>query len=121
METQQNPILGDSILASNWLNPDYLFNQGAVFFHQISNFFNNNGAEITSVYHTLLFFFGLFFLTVISYSSIRLMEIRTKEHKHLKHEIAEYAHHQAERQKKLQEGEAVSKNPQWLKTLGYLF
>jgi hypothetical protein len=121
METSQNPILEDSILGSNWLNPDYLFNQGAVFFHQIGNFLDNNGAEIASVYRTLLFFLGLFFLTVISYSSIRLMEIRAKERRHLQHEITEYAHYQAEREKKAMEGEEVSKNERWIKTLSYLF
>jgi len=60
-------------------------------------------------------------LTIISYTSIRIFEIRSKEKKHLEHEIEEYAHHQAEREKKLQEGEGGSKNEKWVKTLSYLF
>ena len=117
----QNPILGDSVLGSNWFNPDYLFNQGIVFFNQVFDYFNNNNAEATSFYHTILFFVSLFFLTIISYTSIRMFEIRKKEHKYLRHEIIEYAHHQAEREKKKQEGDRVSKNERWIKTLHYLF
>ncbi len=117
----QNPILGDSILGSNWFNPAYLFNQGVAFLNQFFDFFNNNNAEATSFYHNILFFFSLFFITIISYTTIRMFEIRKKEHKHLEHEIAEYARHQAEKEKKIQQGEEVSRNPRWLKTLSYLF
>ena len=88
METSNN-IFGDSFLGSKWFSPDYLFNQGLAFFHQIFAFFSNNGAGIMSVYHTVLFIFSLFFLTVISYTSIRIFEIRSKEEKHLEHEIEE--------------------------------
>ena len=117
-----NSILENSFLGSKWLNPDYLFNQGVNFFH---NIFNNlevgDFAKILSIYHLLLFCLALFFLTLIAYCTIRVFEIRHKEHKHLEHEIAEYAHHQAEREKKLKEREGVSKNERWVKTLGYLF
>jgi len=116
-----NPILENSVLGSKWLNPDYLFNQGVAFFSQTFDFINNNSALILSIFHSILFFFSLFFLTMISYCSIRMFEIRSKERKHLRHELAEYAHHQAEKEKKMQEGEAVSRNPRWVKTLSYLF
>ncbi|MFA6076453.1 MAG: hypothetical protein WC735_00010 [Candidatus Paceibacterota bacterium] len=116
----QNPILGDSILGSKWLNPDYLFNQGVSFFSNL-NFDIENGTKILSVFHTFLFLFAIFFLTIISYCIVRMFEIRKKEHKYLKHELAEYAHHQAEHERKLQEKEGVSKNERWVKTLHYLF
>ena len=116
-----NPVLGDSFLNSKWFDPNYLFNQGVAFFHQIFNFFSNNGAGIVSIYHNVLFIFSLFFLTLISYTSIRIFEIRSKEKKHLEHEIEEYAHHQMELKKKLEEGEGGSKNERWVKTLSYLF
>lgn len=74
-----------------------------------------------SVYHTIIFIFSLFFLTLISYCTIRIFEIRSKEDQYLEHEISEYAHHLAEKEKKSNLGEAVSANPQWIKTLGYLF
>ncbi|MBI2627317.1 hypothetical protein HYW72_00095 [Candidatus Nomurabacteria bacterium] len=117
----QNSILENSFLGSKWLNPDFWFSQGAAFFHQLFDFLNNNGTGITSIFHTFLFFISLFFLTIISYTSIRLFEIRSKEKKHLQREIDEYAHHQAEREKKKQAGEGGSKNERWTKTLSYLF
>jgi hypothetical protein len=120
METSNN-IFGDSILGSNWFNPDYLFNQAVAFFHNLFSLNISNGAQILSVFHTVLFILALFFLTLISYCTIRIFEIRSKERKYLRHEIAEYAHHQAERAKKISQGEEISKNQRWLKTLGYLF
>ena len=118
-----NPILENTVLGSKWLNPDFLFNQGVVFFHQVVDFFNNFkiGSELLSFYHTILLFLALFFLTILAYTSIRIFEIRRKEEKHLEHEIAEYAHHQAEKEKKKSQSEEISKNPRWIKTLNYLF
>lgn len=122
METTNNNIFGDSFLGSKFLNPDYLFNQGVAFFRNLFGFNIDNGAQILSVYHTILFLLSFFFLTIVSYCVIRMLEIRSKERKHLRHEISEYAHHQAEREKKLQEGEGGgSKNERWIKTLSYLF
>lgn len=117
----QNSILGNSVLSSKWFNPDYLFNQGFGFFSGLYNSITGNGAQLISVFHTVLFFLSLFFITLISYTAVRMFEIRKKEHAHLEHELAEYAHHQNERLKKSKEGEAVSKNQQWLTTLSYLF
>lgn len=117
----QNSILENSVLGSKWFNPDYLFTQGISFFQNLFNYISNIDTQIISAYHTLLFIFGLFFLTLISYCTIRILEIRSKEKKHLQYEIAEYAHHQAEREKKKQAGEGGSKNERWIKTLSYLF
>ena len=114
-----NPILSGTPLGSNWFNPDYLFNQGVTFFQHLFNF--RTGTETISAFHTILFFLALFFLTIISYCTVRMFEIRKKERTHLQFEIDEYAHHQKEHEKKLQEGEGVSKNERWLKTLSYLF
>jgi hypothetical protein len=116
----QNSIFGDSVLGSKWVNPDFLFNEGVKWFSKFFNYFQGNEA-LVSIFNTILFVFALFFLTVISYCVVRLFEIRKKEKEHLHHEIAEYAHHQREREKKKQEKDAVSKNPRWIKTLGYLF
>ena len=121
LTVNQNPILSDSILGSNWFNPDYLFNQGFAFFYNIFNSNVWNWSQILSIYNTTLFFLSFFFLTIISYTSVRMFEIRKKEREHLKHEIAEYAHHKMEKEKKLQQGEEISKNPRWIKTLNYLF
>src|SRR3989344_3925495 len=116
-----NPLLENSVLGSKWFNPEYLFNQSIDFFQQVAVFFHNTGAQILAFYQGILFFFSLFFLAVISYTSIRIFEIRRKENKHLKQEIEEYAHHHAEKEKKAQQEEAISKNERWVKTLNYLF
>jgi len=115
----QDTIFGNSFMSSKWFNPDYLFNQGAVFFNNLFHY--SVSPDTITLFHTVLFFFALMFLTIISYASVRILEIRSKEHKHLEHEIAEYAHHQALREQKIQEGKDVSKNERWVKTLGYLF
>ena len=119
--TSSNLILQNSFLGSKWFNPNYLFNQVTSFFHNLSNIDPNNYTAVISLYHTILFILSMFFLTLISYCSVRIFEIRSKEQAHLRHEIAEYAHHQAQKEKKLQQQEAVSTNPRWIKTLGYLF
>jgi hypothetical protein len=119
--TTQNPALGNSFLGSKWFNPDYLFNQASAFFNDFFNYFNNNQTQIVSLYDIILFLFSLFFLSLICYCTVRMFEIRKKERHHLAQEIAEYAHHQKEREEKLKQGEAISKNERWLKALGYLF
>ncbi len=123
LPVNQNPIIENSFLGSKWINPDYLFNQSIIFFHQVADFFSNsnNASAVMSVVHMILFFLSAFFLTMISYCSIRVLEIRKKEKKHLQHEIEEYAHHQAEQEKKKSQGEEISKNKEWVKTLNYLF
>lgn len=115
----QNPLLQDSFLSSKWFNPDYLFVKGIVFFHQLYDY--TFTTHTLTFLHNATFFLALFFLTIISYSIVRLFEIRDKEHKHIHHEIAEYAHHQAEKAKKAQESGSVSNNPRWMQTLTYLF
>ncbi len=116
-----NPVLGETVLGSDWLNPDFLFNQGFEFFNQFFYFFKKNGPDMLSFSHVVLFFFALFFIFIMAYTTIRILEIRRKEYKHLQHEIAEYAHHQAEREKKASHGDEISKNKRWIQTLTHLF
>ena len=116
-----NILFKDSFLGSKWFNPDYLFNQGVLFFENLANSNFTNWGQLSAIYNSVLFFFALFFITLISYCAVRMLEIRAKEKKHLRHEIAEYAHHQAESEKKKKEVDGVSKNERWIKTLGYLF
>lgn len=117
----QNSILGNSFLSSKYFNPDYLFSKIAAFAYEVTHFSVNNIGDILAFFHTILFILAVFFIAIICYTSIRMFEIRAKEHKHLHHEIEEYAHHQAEREKKLSQGDAVSKNDRWIQTLAYLF
>ncbi len=106
-------------LNSNYLNPAYLFDVITYYLGQIWAFVTRPDA--ISIEKGLLFFIGMFFLTIICYTAVRLIEIRKKEHKHLEHELAEYAHNQAEEEKRLREEVGGSKNERWSKTLTYLF
>lgn len=114
-----NSIIGDSFLNSKWFNPAYLFSKGYAFFHAIFAFLTSG--NLKALVMTIVLFLALFFLTIICYCAVRLLEIRKKEHAHLQHEIDEYAHHQRELEKKKQEEGSGSKNERWNKTLTYLF
>lgn len=76
--------------------------------------------EITSLLNGVLLFLAMFFIAVIIYSSIRVLEIRKKEHAHLRHELAEYAHKQKEKEEKEKAKENISRNPRWVQVLEYL-
>jgi hypothetical protein len=119
METLNQPNLGEPLITLKYFNPDYLFNQGVFYIKKIFIFITSDQTIATG--KTLLIFLGIFFLTIIFYSIIRLFEIRKKEHAHLHHEIEEYAHNKAEYEKRLREEIGGSKNPRWSKTLNYLF
>ena len=116
-----NPLLGDSVLNSKYFNPDYLFQQGVDFLKNVSEFSIHISPTLITFYHGLLFFTSAFFIYIICYTSVRMFEIRRKEHNYLHHEIEEYAHHMVEKEKKAQQNDEVSKNPRWIKTLSYLF
>ncbi|MFA6301316.1 MAG: hypothetical protein WC609_03115 [Candidatus Paceibacterota bacterium] len=103
----------------SYFNLDNLFGSEP---SSIKDFF----AYITSdqaiiIFKTILSFLATFFLIVISYTIVRLFEIRKKEKEHLRHEIAEYAHNKIEYEKRLHEQSGGSKNEHWGKVLGYLF
>ena len=112
--SSSSQIVGDSFLNSKYFDPAYLFDRGADFLHYIFGFHSLGGLNF------ILSILALFFSTLIFYCAIRLFEIRAKEHKHLKQELAEYAHHQAEREQKKREGESVSSNPRWVQVLQYI-
>ncbi len=109
-----NPLIKDSILGSKFFNPEYLFNQGVAFLDKILT------TKALEGLYVVLSFLAIFFLTIIIYTTIRMFEIRKKEHLHLQHEIEEYAHNQALKEEKAQE-KGVLKNERWKKVLDYLF
>ena len=117
----QDPIFGNTFLNSKWFNPDFWFNNFTNFFHSTSHVVNTNHTDITGVYHTILVFLSIFFITIIMYTSVRMFEIRKKEHVYLHHEMHEYAHHQAEKEEKAKQTDAVSTNQRWIQVLAYLF
>lgn len=106
----------DSFLNSKFFSPDYLYYHGSNFFRGVYRFIFE-GSTLKNILAVL----AIFFITIITYCFIRLLEIRIKEKKHLEHEIAEYARRQAEKEKRLAEGEGISKNERWRKVLTYIF
>jgi len=109
-----NPLIENSFLGSKYLNPEYLFNQLVVILGYIFN------AKVLGGFYIFISFLSIFFIGLIIYCTIRMFEIRAKEHAHLHHETEEYAHNQALKEKETQ-GAGVFKNERWKKVLDYLF
>lgn len=115
----QNNFLGDTVFGSKYFDVGYLFDQALKYLKQFFVFITND--QITSIAKGVLFFFSLFFLTIICYAIVRLFEIRTKERRHLQEEIKKYAENKAEYAKRLHEEAGGSKNVHWGQVLSYLF
>lgn len=104
----------------------------ALIFLNIENFFdkaievimNFSNVVFTQKNLDILYFilsiFAIFCITVIIYSIIRIFEVRKKQHEHMHHEIAEYAHHKATSEKESRKKGSI-KNERWKKVLDYLF
>ncbi len=112
--SKTSPYLEGSFLDSKFFNPGYLYGilsdiAGAIFTRE----------TLHGIY-TVMTVLSLFFIAVIIYTTVRMFEIRKKEHAHLHHELEEYKHNQALREKKARE-EGVFKNPRWKKVLDYAF
>ena len=114
-----NNIVNDKFFKMKLLDPDYLFNQGYNFFKDIFPYIFRS--ENVVIFEIVLSVLSIFFGIIITYTSVRIFEIRAKEKKHLKHEIEEYAHHQAEQEKLSRNKEHSSKNERWSSVLTYLF
>lgn len=120
METlNQNSLLEGTFLDLKYFNPGYLFDQGVLFIKQFVVFMTSD--QVISIEKTFLFFWTMFFLIIICYTTVRMFEIRAKELKHLQQKIDEYARNKAEQEKRLREEVGGSKNERWSKTLSYLF
>lgn len=111
-------VLKEPFFSYKLLDPGYLFDRTAYFLQWLFQFIFSS--EAGSILNGIYFFLIIFFISIISYSVIRMFEIRAKEHKHLQEEIAEYAHHEKEKEKKRKEGEGISKNLRWVKVIDYL-
>ena len=115
---QNNPSTV-SFLSSKYLNPEYLFNHLFPAVVQLWNFIFSS--QFLAIARTALFFLALFFISIICYTIVRLLEIRKKEHEFLHEEIEEYAHHKHEYEQHLHEQVGGSKNEHWGKVLDYIF
>jgi len=115
MDNIFTPPQTGTFLDSQFLDPGFWFERGSGVAYKVFYFF-----FIGSTFKFILSILAIFFLSIIAYTAVRLLEIRSKEKKHLAHEIAEYAHHQAEKEKKKQ-SEGVSQNERWNNILTHLF
>ena len=111
----ENPLFDPT-----YLNLEYLFNQILEFFRGIFGPGSSSGLSSTvSFFKILLFVLAVFFIFIIIYCFVRLLEIRKKEREHLKHEIAEYTRKKAEQEKAFGEENGI-KNVRWYNVLHYL-
>lgn len=104
-----------------FINVEYFFNQIYLFFKNIFDSdptTSSSASAFTYVITNASYIFIVFFLTIIAYCTIRLFEIRKKEHEHIHNEIHEYVHHHKEKVDKV---EVVSfRNKRWETVLEYL-
>jgi membrane protein implicated in regulation of membrane protease activity len=93
------------------------------FLQRVSDYLNQtlHLAQVGHIIMIVLYVVATFFIFIICYTSVRMFEIRKKERKHLKKEIEEYAHHQAEKDKKAQEGGVKIKNERWNQVITFIF
>lgn len=109
-----NPLIKDSFLGSKFLNPQFLFDQ----ISDVFNFIFRN--ETLGVFYIVISVLTIIFIIIIVYTTIRMFEIRKKERIHLHHEIEEFAHNRALKEKNLEE-KGEFKNERWKKVLDFLF
>jgi hypothetical protein len=109
-----NPAPG-SILSSKVFNPDYWWAKMVALFELIFRTQNGN------LLRTLATLFSIFFISLMAYCIVRLFEIRRKEHHHMHEEIKEFAQHQKEKAKRLEEQKPASHNPAWSRIVNDLY
>lgn len=114
-----NSYIEGTFLDSKYLNPSYLFEEGVSFFQNFTNL--SIGTSVVDIYHGILIFLAMFFITLTCYCFIRMFEIRAKEGAHTSEKISEYARKLREHEKKTQHGGEISSNPRWITTLNYLY
>lgn len=110
-----NDALSSPISDSVFGNAEYSLSKFKDFMIH-SKFLSTTG----DILYIALFVFSTFFLFLIAYCAVRMLEIRKKEHEYLKHEIEEYAHHQAEKKEKTNQDQGSIKNERWNNILGHL-
>lgn len=113
-----NTAVSHPLFDPTFLNLDYLFNQILRFLEGLFGFAFS--PELILLVEIILALLSLFFIFVIVYCTMRMFEIRKKEHHHLEHEIAEYAHKKAEEAKGMTKEDGGIKNGRWENVLNYL-
>ena len=114
----------DTSIQSPFFDPKYI--NFEYFFNKIYNFFatlfdpSHHIPYLNTGIKLVLAVFAIFFIFIITYSFVRLLEIRKREHEHLHHEVAEYAHKHAEMEKEEQQKMGDFTNKKWTNVLQYI-
>ncbi len=108
----ENPLFDPT-----FLNLEYLFGLILQLFQNLFGWLF--GGDLGAGFKAFLTFLCIFFIAVICYCSVRMLEIRKREHEHLHHEIHEYAHMMAEKAAKKGTLERP-RNERWENVLNYL-
>ena len=101
----------------------FLFLTAGGFFAEVRSFFAGGGMDFRragGIINIILSVFAIFFLAVMAYSAVRLLEIREREKEWLAKEIKAYAKREEVRQMARQEKAQKAKNPKWVRILDYL-
>ncbi|MES2416456.1 MAG: hypothetical protein V4504_02040 [Patescibacteria group bacterium] len=94
------------------LNLEYIFNKILELFQTIFDYLSH--IEFGSAFYSILSLLSIYFIIIICYAIVRILEIRKAEHEHLRHEIAEYKH------KHVEDVKEKIKNIRWQNVLKYL-
>lgn len=109
----------NSISNSQYLNIDYIFGKIYDFLNAVFNP-SYHIPYLGTGLNLVLAILSIFFIFIIAYTFIRLLEIRKKEHHYLLEEIKKYAEkHQAEEKEQSEKGGNFL-NKKWNNVLGYL-
>lgn len=92
----------DTAINTKYLDPDYLF--GGILNFLKEAYQTIDFRLVGNIINIIFFVVAIFSIYIICYCTIRIFELRKKEHEHLHHEIEEYAHKQREKEKKEKEG-----------------
>jgi hypothetical protein len=107
----------DTAINSELLNPDYLIGKTTEF----SNFFRSIDLPLVGNIINIIFFIcAVVFLFIISYSAIRILEVRKKEKEYLQSKIEEYNNNHSEKEKRESEKNISPQRMRWNEVLRHL-
>lgn len=107
------------VFEPKYISLEYIFEKIYYFFVHILDPFSHP-TIFGTVLKVVLAVFSMFFIFIITYSFVRILEVRKKEHEYWHHEIEEYRRKRAQ-EEMLKAQKAGSVNQRWDIVLQYLF
>jgi hypothetical protein len=108
----------DTAINSNLFDLNYVSLQITNFFNTVHDFLDFN--LIGNIINAIFFVSAIFFIFIMCYSIIRILEVRKKEHEYLHYEIEEYAHKYSEHEKKHGEKNGSPQSMRWGSVLEHI-